>query len=240
MCEEKKPAPAELDPVVVLLQLGSIHPMHLSQLVEQCLAILTSVTGLTHTHAPFIPLRAVQVWEDLALFDWQEMERDMTEQGMLSRDGCQCVVKSMQLMCDRALLHVRMHRAFSSTTLRLCQGSLRTSNHSCIELGQAYQEVEQAITQADKALHTGRALSSQFQREVERLAGQFRGGVLRPAWWEGLQGMLVRMYARYAEYEQLFAIAVEKQGFINWYLAWEPHTEASDRQIAGKQDVHAA
>jgi len=48
------------------------------------------------------------------------------------------------------------------------------------------------------------------------------------------------MYARYAEYEQLFAIAVEKQGFINWYLAWKPHTVASDRQIAGKKDVHAA
>jgi hypothetical protein len=232
-------APVELDPVIVLQQLEQIHPMQLSRLVSRCLTILTSITGLACDHALFAPLRTARGWEDLTLLDWTELGQDMAEQGVLSVPACQCAVMSMQIVFERAQVHHQLYRAHSLTTLRLRQPETLLA-HSLPELSQLSQEFDQAVYQADGALHAGRALSAQFQRTVEDLVEQFHFGALRGTWWICLQGLLDQMRARYAEYEQMLYTAFEHQGYIQWYLAWVAQTGQADTAQTGERAVHAA
>jgi hypothetical protein len=203
----------------ILLQLGSIHPTRLLDLTGQTVELLASITGCSRKDSVFAPLRHIRTERDLALIDWQEMGEEIARRGALSQEASVCAISSLKVLFERIELHYVLYQAYSSTTLRLFYPEMMTANYLAFpELHQAYQEFEQVVSKADKALHTGRALSLQFQRTIALLRKQLYAGALAGAWWVCLQEMLARMRACALRYEHMLERAFEIQGCINWYV----------------------
>jgi hypothetical protein len=225
----------ELDPYI-LLQLGSIHPTHLVELIKLSLETLISITGFSLEDSLFSTLRHVRTWKDLVFIDWQEMGEEIVRRGVLSLEASSCAVSSFKLLYERVELHYLLHQAYSSTTLRLYKPEMVPADSlSLPELRQACHEFDQTISNADMALHTGRRLALQFQRTIVLLREQFYTGSPTGTWWVCLQERLTRMRACAVRYEHMLERAFEIQGCINWYLS-----QIDDRPGKADQAVHAA
>jgi hypothetical protein len=173
------------------------------------------------------------------MLDWQQVEESLASLGTLGAEACQCAVHSMQLICERALVHCRLYHAYSTTTLQLC----RYKQFSAVgsppaELSLAYQELYQTYHLADQALQTGRAIAGQFRSSLVLLAEQLHAGVLSPDWGECLQRLFEHMRACYEEYEKMLAKASDTQGFINWYLTHSQEEPVEKK--TGERAGHAA
>jgi hypothetical protein len=219
----------ELDPVIMHL-LMQVHPMNLHQLLRQCLTILATITGLAPSHEMFVTLRTTRWWNELAYLDWHELAEEMFRQTSLSMPACQCAILPMQLLIERAWLHHSMYQAKSASTLRLYHlYDVSSVTERTEELSGIYDEFEQTIHYADSALHAGRALSAQFQREA-----------LQGAEYERLQTLVEQMHRQYIEYQQALSSADQLLSHIDFYLQALEQTNPSGGVQTGGKSIHAA
>jgi uncharacterized protein YukE len=123
-----------------------------------------------------------------------------------------------------------MYQAKSVSTLQLYQlHGVPSAAGRLEELGEIYDGFEQSIHDADCALHAGRALSAQFQREALQGAG-----------YERLQTLVDQMHSKYTEYQLALNMADDYLNHIDFYVQSLAQTHSIGGERTGGNAIHAA
>lgn len=198
------PDPAAVETPIVQ-RLARIHPLNLSGLLAQSVVVLAQASGLNVDHPIFLQLRAVRAPDELARFDWEKLAYNLQFQPWLHE--CRGVVLSVRLMTDRAILHQQLYLSKSASTLELLGQCTLPRPVPQALLGTA-EEFELVMCEADRSLHTGRALLDRFQDQA------LQGGA-----WELLCSLLDRAQVCYQGYLQALQHAGELRDDVQRYLA---------------------
>ena len=205
--------------VTIAGRLARIHPLDLPRLCGELLSVLAGTTGIEPGSATLAPLAGVRDVNELARLDWEDLSAAVAVASDLSRPTCQVIVQHIRLFAERGVLHHCLFLAKSASTLWLHRTWAIPPCGLPGELESFGDEFEQALREADTAMHVGRAWLWAFQRHA-----------LRGVSLTKLQAFLKRANASYARYLQALQQADELAEYIAWYLEQTVGAEARTAQ----------
>ena len=157
--------PTEVD-VVIVRRLAGIHPLNLPRLRSALLTVLTSTTGIAPDHSMFVPLATMRDSEDIENIEWEALDVEITVATCLPADACWTVVEHVRLFAQRSVLHQCLYLAKSAVALRMTYTWPIPPDRIPGTLLPDYDEFEQALIDADRALQAGRACLQVFQHLI--------------------------------------------------------------------------
>lgn len=178
----------EADPLIIRW-LAHIHPLNLPRLRAALLTVLTSTTGIAPEHRVLVPLAAIRDSEAIVNIEWEAFYGEIAVATCLPADACWTVVEHVRLFAQRSVLHQCLYLAKSAVALRMTYTWPIPPDRIPGTLLPDYDEFEQALIDADRALQAGRACLQVFQHLIPHAQ------TLSP-----LQNLLTRANSCYIDY----------------------------------------
>jgi hypothetical protein len=192
---------------VIVRQLAQIHLVDLPLILTKMRLVLSSTTGIELDHDAFAPLAVVWSIDELARVNWEELYTGILKHTCLPQQSCMAIIEHIRLFAEHAVLYHCFCRSKSASTLLLLHTWPISPHGLSAKLEQINDEFDQALKDADTALHKGRASMTAFRNLV------LKGGAFHE-----LHALLERADACYSHYLQALQQADQLAGHILRYL----------------------